>query len=111
MQTPSWDDDVREWRRCAGWLRQRLGEANQRAAAEAAAQGERVRRHIVRAEGRSRAWKERHQRLLDAKQRDGRMLDRLEELLLEGDVPAAIDALAERRAGIEAYRAQREAGR
>lgn len=106
MEQPTGGDGEGAWRRYAGWLRQRLGDANQRAAADAAAQAEKVRRHILRAEGRSRAWRERHERLLEAKRRDGRMLNQLEELLLEGDVPAAVDVLAERRAKIEAYRTE-----
>lgn len=125
MEQPSWDSPQIEWRRYAGELRQRLGEANRRAdgakvfelrarEAEARAAGaqERAARALDRFAGaweRSERWRGIALRVLAAKRRDAYMLNDLEELLREGDVPAAVDLLAERRAGIEAARARREA--
>lgn len=87
MEQPSWDADVAAWRKYAGELRQKLGEAK-KASSDAFERGER--------------WKQNFQHLLYAKNRDGHQLDKLERLLDEGDVPAAVDLLAERRRYIQA---------
>ncbi|MBN7792509.1 hypothetical protein [Microbacterium esteraromaticum] len=96
MKQPRWDDDAVAWRTFAGALRERMGAARRRA---------------VEAEGklqgvweRGDRWRDRYDRLLKAKRRDGWMLDRLESLLHDDDVAGAVDVLAERRAGISAAR-------
>lgn len=100
MKQPSWDDDAVAWRSFAGALRERMGVARRRAVeAESKLQG---------VWERGDRWHAQHDRLLKAKYRDGRMLDRLEALLHDGDIAAAVDVLAERRAGIIA--AQRSSG-
>ncbi|GAA3211193.1 hypothetical protein GCM10017690_22290 [Microbacterium terregens] len=92
MEQPSWDDDAVAWRRFAGGLRERMGEANRRAAdAEARALDAEERAALAEAEA---------DRLTRRSKRSRWQLTRLEKLLAEGDVAAAVDLLAYRRAGI-----------
>lgn len=90
MEQPTRDDDARAWRRYAGELRQRLGVAKAQAASEA-----------KRAEGeheRAKVWRAWFKTARAAQRRAERLLDRVTELLERGDVPAAVDLLAERHA-------------
>ncbi|WP_295790913.1 hypothetical protein [uncultured Microbacterium sp.] len=92
MEQPKWDDDAAAWRRFAGGLRERMGAAHRRAdEAERRADAAEVRvaeleaaADIRRSVNRRNQWR----------------LDRLEELIGEGDFPAAADLLATRRAWI-----------
>ena len=129
MEQPSWDADAATWRRFAGELRQRAGAAYRRAS-EAEARASEAEARAVEAEARavaavretreglrkraldaeeklqglwerSERWRERHDALVRRKLRDGRLLDKVEALLAEGDYPAATTLLARRRAAIE----------
>jgi predicted nuclease with TOPRIM domain len=112
VEQPKGGDGEQAWRQYAAALRQRLQEANGRAREEAEERYARVQRHARALESRSRERREEYERLeadyarlREAKRRDGARLDRLEFLLREGDVPAAVDLLAERRARIDAQAA------
>ena len=90
MEQPRWDDDVLAWRRYAGELRQRLGAMKRSAAAVTAD---------------LRMLHGEHRRLLTAHRHLGRRMDTLARILLDdGDVAAAANVLATRRARIAAAR-------
>ena len=129
MEQPTWDDDAAAWRRYAGQLRQLTGDAYRRAAdaEQRAADAERraaaaeretstgLRARAEEAEAKLQGlWErsERHrlsfQALMRQKRRDGRMLDRVERLLHDGDIPAAVDVLARRRAEMTAAAAKKQ---
>ncbi len=97
LDAPKCDAEPAEWRRYTGELRKRLGDAKQKART---LQGEldRVNNH--------RAF------IAREKIRDARLLNKIEDLLFEGDVPEVVNLLSKRRLAIElakAERAEREA--
>ncbi|GAA3654521.1 hypothetical protein [Microbacterium marinilacus] len=89
MQTPNATDDVREWRRYAGNLRQTLKHANARAltADRERARGDRLEVKVAS--------------LVERLRRNARLLDHLEGDLDAGDIPTAADRLARRRTAID----------
>jgi hypothetical protein len=91
MDQPTRDDDVAAWRKYAGDLRQRLGQAyaDARAAEQRAAEAEAELALSQRRGKRTRVY-----------------LNRVHRLLTEGDVPGAIDVLALRRKAIQRAAAQ-----
>lgn len=99
---PKWSDDATVWRRYAGELRKMLGEANARVRSMNAAEvrAREAESRLKGARGRADRWKESFESLMRAKRRDGNLLDRVEQLLSGGDVPAAVDLLADRRRAI-----------
>lgn len=71
----------------------------------------RAERRVEAQRERADRWRAKFDELLDKKRKGMRLLSRIHELLLEGDVPAAIDLLAVREAARTAARERREAKR
>ncbi|GAA2533182.1 hypothetical protein GCM10009860_11510 [Microbacterium mitrae] len=103
IEQPRRGDGEDAWRRYAGELRRTLGDLKQRIDDVRTVE---MRAHTAEARlkgARSRAdrWKANFESLLFAKRRDGRILDRIERLLRNGDLPGAIDLMTERRRAIQ----------
>jgi len=118
METPSRGDGEAAWRLYAAQLRAALQHANRRASAvtvvevrarEAEARLASAMTRLDRAKKRHKRWSRSFALLVRARNRDAELLTQVEKLLNGGDIPAAIDLLAERRAAINAARARREA--
>ncbi|MHC3000352.1 hypothetical protein [Microbacterium sp. HJ5] len=109
MEQPKWDDDAAAWRRFAGGLRERMGEAYRHAsegdarAANAEARASAAEARAAEAETRASAAEAQHRRTLRNARVSRRQLNQIEMLLAEGDVPAAIRLLADRRAWMEVH--------
>ncbi len=105
LDAPARDADVAEWRRYAGELRQRLGEAARQPGRDELARASAL---IDRLRLNCDSLRASRDRLLHEKKRDARNLNTVEALLLRGDVPGAADLLARRRAFIEAAQAEKQ---
>lgn len=99
MEQPKWDDDAAAWRRFAGGLRERMGAA-QRRAVEAERRAGDAEARVAELEAAAEAGR-------SVNRRNQWRLDRLEELIGEGDFLSAADLLATRRAWIT-MRAQKK---
>lgn len=108
---PTGDDinDVAAWRRYAGKLRQDVGEAKRLAssAAELRAKVRETKAALKEARENNKRLERRLLGLQTSKQRDRNMLDIVERMLYEGDIPAAVHTLALRRESIEQAREDR----
>jgi hypothetical protein len=110
VEQPGWDDDAVAWRRFAGSLRERMGEAKRRAvdaearAVVAEARAKAAEDRAALADHRAREAEALRDALSGSARRNRWQLTRVEKLLAEGDVPAAVDLLAQRRRWIEQRR-------
>jgi hypothetical protein len=94
IEQPAWDAPQVDWRRFGGQIRQRVGSLRKELLE--------IREAHVGLREKHTELERRHERLRQSKRRDARMLTALERDLQAGDIPAAVDRLAGRRALIEA---------
>ncbi len=117
MDQPRWDDDAVAWRRYAGRIRERLGEAYRRAS-DADQRASSAERRAAAAEEHAAEAAERMESALalsrEVTRRAARaraQLNELERLLNDGDVRAAAALLSNRRGWIDRATRRGEYGR
>lgn len=110
MDQPRWDDDKLAWRRYAGGLRERMGDAYRRAQ-DAEARATSAEARAVAAEERAAEAAAVSAEVTRRSKRARSQLNQLERLLRDGDIPAAVELLAERRRWVDRATRRGEYGR
>lgn len=102
IEQPKRGDGEKAWRTYAGQLRRELGEVRARldGVRDVEQRAHVAESRLAGANSRAERWKEDFGSLLASKRRDGRILNELERALRQGDIPAALALVNERRRGI-----------
>lgn len=98
VASPAWDAPVEEWRRYAGALRQQVGQLRRELLD--------IREAHVDLRAQYVDLGVRHERMRRSKKNETHLVNQIERDLADGDIPAAVDRLAARRARIDANAAR-----